>query len=384
LWHEGYLIGIDLSWVDDLFGGGDENNETYIENLAEMVLEIHLKVKKSSGIFCGKTVERLPNKSISLYQPEAIDSLEQIELPKHRRKDGESSLTAEEISDLRSGNGSMSWVTRQTRGDMLIYSSSAAQCMGNPKIRNIVEFNKGVDEFHETRDTKLIFQHVQGRGLSDLIPFTCADSSLGNMDDPKLGERVKSQCGHVTGFCDSDIANLHAEGYVWPVMLHSGTIHRVVRSTLSAEANGLIEGAESCDYLRALLGEVLVVNESARALNASRLLSRAVWFTDAKSLKDLLMKDKGQASDKRIRILIAQLREMLDEPDTAAHWIDTKVMLADSLTKIDAERGFLREAMTTSRWSPLSTAIALMAKTQVREGRQRRADLRRAAKSSSH
>ena len=76
-----------------------------------MVLEIHLKVKKSSGIFCGKTVERMSNKSISLYQPEAIDSLEQIELSKIRRKDGEANLTADEISDIRSGNGSMSWVT---------------------------------------------------------------------------------------------------------------------------------------------------------------------------------------------------------------------------------------------------------------------------------
>jgi hypothetical protein len=343
---------------------------------------LHLKFKYQNAVFCGKTVKRCENFDVEVSQPEAIASLEEIVLPKPRRADAEAALTPDEITEMRSGNGSLSWITRQSRGDMLIHSSTIAQQGGDFRVKHVASFNKAVKEIKDTADTKLIFKHVAGVRFEDLDVFSCADSSLGNVDDVALGEKTRSQCGHVTGLATKPLYEVQA-AHIWPLVLHSGTIPRVVRSTLAAETNGVLEGAETADYLRSLVAECRFCVKSAKELSTRRLEIRSVWFTDAKSLHDCLAMDKGQCSDKRVRLLVAQLREMLAEDNTTCHWIDTLVMLADALTKVEAERGFLREALESGLWSPENTAKTLEAKQRIRDGRQRRSLERAAIRSAA-
>ena len=80
-------------------------------------------------------------------------------------------------------------------------------------------------------------------------------------------------------------------------------------------------------------------------------------FKDAKSLESTLNKDAGQPQDKRVRILFAQVRELIGENnyedgdgDAYAHWIDTSQMLADVLAKIGAEREPLLDALADGVW----------------------------------
>ena len=77
---------------------------------------------------------------------------------------------------------------------------------------------------------------------------------------------------------------------------------------------------------------------------------------NAKSLEQTLNKDAGQPQDKRVRIRVAQVEELLGLPDfqddasSYAVWVDTSQMLADVLTKVGCERGPLLNAMSSGLW----------------------------------
>ena len=56
------------------------------------------------------------------------------------------------------------------------------------------------------------------------------------------------------------------------------------------------------------------------------------------------------------------------------------MILADCLTKIGAERGYLLMAVTTNTWSDQITADAMKIKEKIRQGRHGRAEVARHAK----
>eukprot|EP00959_Pyramimonas_sp_CCMP1952_P339231 7104723-Pyramimonas_sp.AAC.1 len=80
---------------------------------------------------------------------------------------------------------------------------------------------------------------------------------------------------------------------------------------------------------------------------------------------------------------MAQIRQLLghdvlkqeregDDWRMRVRWIDTKLMIADALTKADAERGFLLERLTEGRWCLAQTEEMLAAKAAAGEARRAR------------
>ena len=113
-------------------------------------------------------------------------------------------------------------------------------------------------------------------------------------------------------------------------------------------------------------------------------------YTDAMSLASTLARDCGRPEDQHVRILVAQIRELLTpssadagvaaiRPMVRAEWTDTAVMIADGLTKIGADKTMLIGAMTTGCWSTQPDNFALDAKIKIRAGRHARAEARRSA-----
>lgn len=91
---------------------------------------------------------------------------------------------------------------------------------------------------------------------------------------------------------------------------YSGSVKRVCRSTLAAEANGFLAGAEAVEYVRMLLYEMINPTKKVHTLDKEFKKKKTLVFTDAKSLESTLNKDAGQPSDKRVKILCAQIKEM--------------------------------------------------------------------------
>lgn len=370
LFDETYnLTGALVTHVDDLYvtGAGDKFHAI----MKRLETEIFLKKKEGKFRFCGKEIEKDEHGTVHLHQADAIESLEYIVLEKHRRTSPNSKLSEEEKSQFRALIGSLGWIARQSRPDVLVNVSMASQKMGSPAIRDILELNKVVKVLKESVDFRWSFRSPKDYQLKDAIVFCMADSSFAN------GENHKSQCGYLVGISWPHITS----GEQTPILIleaYSGSIKRVCRSTLAAEANGFLQGTEAADFVRSLLLEMLNPEKKIHELEASYIKHKMIAFTDAKSLESTLNKDAGAPSDKRVRILLAQIKEMIgitgydDENNLQVWWCDTAQMLADVLTKIGCEREPLLEAMSSGLWKLEASEVAKAKKQSIREGRQRR------------
>ena len=147
---------------------------------------------------------------------------------------------------------------------------------------------------------------------------------------------------------------------------------------MAAEAHGLTEGAEALEWVRALFYEMAKPNQPLGPLvdDAAKLIP-VKWFDDAHSLVSHLLADTGQVADRRVRVVVAALRELLQQDGVDLEWCDTSVQLADALTKLEAERGFLVKAMGSGAVSVRVSSEGAASKRAIRAARHRRADEKR-------
>ena len=369
---DGQLMGLCVSHVDDLLMIGD-GSEAWLSELERLKEELHLSVSEYAFRYCGKNLVQDENFVITIDQVESIDQLETIDLPKIRRQDPHALLDAAEISELRSANGALGWVARQSRPDVAFHTSKVAQAMGMPKVKDILLYNKAVLMLKESRDQKLVFCDGVNYADAELVAF--CDAAFANVDDPKLGDDVRSQCGvHIVlvspGIGDGPVAS---HTLLW----ESSSAKRVVRSTLAAEAYAASEAAEALAWLRALYKEL-----DAGHFEAHDGARPAHLMTDARSLLDAVASDVGRTRDRRLRIVLAALREAMDDEQINMTWVDTACQLADVLTKDGIERAPMISAMH-GYVDVSAPAEALARKEASRAQRAARADLRREARAEA-
>ena len=126
-----------------------------------------------------------------------------------------------------------------------------------------------------------------------------------------------------------------------------------------------------------MLPEVKHPGVSMVDLDRFYLKTLLIALTDAKSLEASLNKDAGQPAEKRVKILISQVKEFLgggsydNDGTVCCHWCDTSQMLAEVLTKAGCEREPLLHALSTGMWC-LQATEENEAKQKIREGRHRR------------
>ena len=66
-------------------------------------------------------------------------------------------------------------------------------------------------------------------------------------------------------------------------------------------------------------------------------------MTDSENLAQAIRKGAGQIQDKRLRIVIAMLRQTCDiEPSVTIEWTPTHLMVADPLTKMGLDLRLVR------------------------------------------
>jgi hypothetical protein len=205
LFAAGTLVGILISHVDDLFYGGRAEHEVFERAVRGVQKDISMNIKAGSFTYCGKDVKQKDDYSIVVSQPDSCLSLESVQISNARRRDIEALLTAEETTELRSGIGSLGWVARQGRADLLAVTSILAQSVKAPKIKHLIQLNKAIRDAAEGAASELWFHADTGIDISNANIFVNADASWANVDDPNIGERTKSQCGHVQGFCNDAV-----------------------------------------------------------------------------------------------------------------------------------------------------------------------------------
>ena len=308
-WYYGReLQGVFVMHVDDfLFGGTDAFNKCVIEPISRKY-----KVGKrlaENFRYVGLNMNQHKDGTISIDQNDYASELEEIHLQKGRKLEKKSPLNEDEAKSLISLAGQINWLSTQTRPDLSYDALELNMCKKQPTVENIVRANKAVRQAQQT--THVYFPDLGNR--EDLYLCVYSDASWGNLPDS-----VSSAQGHVVFLCGK-------EGKCCPLSWTANKIKRKVSSTLGAETLALHDACDEAIYLNAILSEIIFDSKHPR-------LKIAV-IIDNKSLHDNIHSTK-QVQEKRLRINIAEIRRMLQDQDVSSiKWVESKLQLADVLTK---------------------------------------------------
>ena len=264
-----------------------------------------------------------------------------IEIPTRCLKTAE--CGPENTTEFRALVSAVAWVG--VTSPFALASASLLQgCLPLPTWGDIVKLNTNLAELKST------YCPLQYRPLAEpLRILSVTDSSFANSGK-------YSQNGYLSMLCSVNDSELC--GNFCLLDFKSNKSNRVATSTLHAEALGSINGLESNTYLQSYLLELKQANLTAMQLLAPehhKDLVPIIAVTDCNDLQDTLIAPAQPASStKHLALYIAAIREYCATGRVQAFvWIDTRDMLANSLTKLKEDgttEAELRPSLQTFVW----------------------------------
>ena len=318
--HAGRLRALLIVHVDDFLCTYHEDFDSEI--LRDMFVwgSVTIVEPDSPGTYRGKEINKVAKEDkfvFTVTQVAFIDGLTSGSVPRGRSKTDEK-LTPSEWKEFRSLAGSIQWLASQTRPEVAAVVSLSNRG-SETTVTDLKRLYETVDYLKETKDRGLCYQAIPVSPASMVITY--ADSSWANAS-------LKSQYGLLVLLCPPQVTERPARATLldWK----SARSTRVCRSTLAAEASAADEGADRAAFANMCLSELLY-NEPAFKVGC-KLNGRHV--TDAKSLYDCVVAENPNVSDKRSLVNVRSIQQTVSPKEM--HWVPTRLMWADGLTKLDS------------------------------------------------
>ena len=324
--------------VDDGIGGGDPK---FLDSLNRIRKHFSFgSFEKGSFTFTGIRFKQWDDKSVEYDQIEYIERIQPLEIPRHRRTQLGSQITAEETTQLRSSVGALQYAAVHTRPDLAAKIGELQACIPKATVQDLLGANKVL---HEAKVNQVTLMAVP---IAPSLVSFCAFSDASFLSGK---EKYAHQGGLVFATTPELLENRKA--VVAPVAWISKKIHRVTRSTLGAEAIALSGAVDRLLWIR-LLWEWLNNPEvdwrsPEEALCKAR---RASLVTDCKSAYDLLTRTAlPQCEEHRTTIECLLIRERL-QSNCTVRWVTSNAQLADCLTK-SMDSTVLRECLRSGKYA---------------------------------
>ncbi|CAE7431039.1 FV3-083R [Symbiodinium necroappetens] len=340
---QGHLGAIASIHVDDTRYTGDKEAEATWERLhARLQFGKRRQACDGRQKFCGRWEKQDPTTMEIFYKMD--DYVKEIPLlPPRPPGDPMLPLTEYEKKLISSTVGQLMWAGRQARFDLLYGTSHGQQLAGTGDPLALEALNKVVRRARE--DVPLVVKRL-GVPMDQWCVITASDAAYGAQP------RGASQGGFVIMIGDRNIAN--GPSNVAILEVQSSKIQRVVRCSMSAELSSGATAFEYGDYVKAVLGEIVLPPFSLKEWKTATMLWRHYLVLDAKTAYDALHSE-NLPSDRKLLIDIAVLREALtDNHQTFVRWVPGAEMVADALTKWNGN-GVLQRVMEQGQWSLADT-----------------------------
>ena len=187
-------------------------------------------------MYCGRTICRDGN-HIKVTQTKSTMSLECMNIDLAGRT-LESPLTNADFTGYRSVLGQLLWLGQQSRPDLCVGVSLAAQRLSKATPSDVKTLNKHVEQAKSTAEMGIVIPcGVVNLETCSVVCY--ADAVFAN------AEHEKSQCGLVCCLTHSlEVLTTGRFDMNTIISWQSSTIKRVVRSTLAAEGHAVSEGLE--------------------------------------------------------------------------------------------------------------------------------------------
>lgn len=225
---------------------------------------------------------------------------------------------------LRAINGSLNWITSQSRPDVAVQTSVSQQAFPKPTIQHLREANNAIRRIKQHKDLKIQFHPIPP---AELRVCCYSDAAFANRG-------THTQAGYILAFVNKALNDGQISHWT-PACWKSYKLPRAVSSTLSGESQALSTASGTVEWLNLILSEALDGGFEPREF-LNRLAKRPpVLATDCKSLYDHLISPSSPTAveDRRTSIDIVIIRESLRRMQAFIRWLPTNRMLADALTK---------------------------------------------------
>ena len=231
------------------------------------------------------------------------------------RPNGEDA-TKNDLTQLRSVVGSLSWVARQGRPDLLYVVSRLQSEVKGATVQTLRDANKAVQMAQAGRDELYVNFPLKLMEWKDVRVLSVSDASFANEPGSK------SQQGRCQFL--APIRQLKTLGQtefdVYPISFSSTTIKRVCRATLQCEAYALQGSMESGDRIRALLSEMsnCVPVGMKDWESISRQHCPQLCMSDCMSLVNHLNAQiMARCQDKRLEVEMKSIRQFSETTKTS-------------------------------------------------------------------
>ena len=321
LWYDdgGSLIGILVSHVDDFAFCGNDFFQSHVIGKLKRTFNVNTH---ESGSFKYLGLEVLQTaEGVQVHQNLYIPSIHPIHLPNTRVMRKSDELTAEERAELKRLSGQMMWVASQTRPDVSFETCVMSNTGKHPTVKMVHEANKALSKL-KSQNVSLLFPDLGDPRRLKILAYS--DATYASLEDG-------SSQGGVLVFVQGENEK------VAPISWQSKKLERVTKSPLASEASALGEAADAGFLVSSLVQEIFGLSS----------LPPVHCFTDNGSLTSAL-ETSTIISDRRLRVDIGRLREMVLKKEIVVFWVEGKMQLADSLTKRGASTFRLLEVLDSS------------------------------------
>ena len=303
---ENRLQGIIATHVDDFcFGGSEIFQNQVIDNLRKV-----FKIKSEEVAefqYVGLNIKKT-EKNIKLGQDEYIKKLHHIPLQNNRTP--EDKLSSAEVTQARQLIGQLNWLATQTRPDLSYDVSALSSILKLENVECIKQINRTVKKAKKEK-CQIDIPDLGNPTSIQIVAYS--DASFANLTDG----------GSQGGFIIFLLGN---NNRYMPIAWQSKRVKRIVKSTLAAETLAMVDMAEACMFYRKLLLEILQLSDDPANVKITCRTDNSCLYDAVHSTTQIL--------DKRLRIEMAILREMLDRKEiTDISWVPADVQVADALTK---------------------------------------------------
>ena len=308
--------------VDDVMATYAESfNLDILKNLFSWG-QVTLVDSKTPGQYRGKEITMLEEKGQVCYkisQKEFIKHLDEGKLSPGRLQRG-SELSEAEMKEFRSVVGCLQWLGGQSRPDVCA-ASSLCHKGKDTSIHELKSLYDTLSYVKSTTDDGIVFPPVPLNRASVVVGMS--DSSWAN------AQNHTSQFGTLTMICPPQVKDATAYGML--VDWKSGRSTRVCRSTLAAEASAADESTDRSCFVNLIVSEILTDKPAYRGA----MILEQLQVVDAKSLYDCLVAENPVTSDKRSMINVRSVQQVVKPSNV--HWVPTRLMHCDGLTKLDKQ-----------------------------------------------
>ena len=338
---EGRLVLLVSVHVDDLKMTGVPAQIKQALSLLEQAFDA-LKIERDCFEHLGLRHKLLEDGSRSVDQHSYVSELRPIPEAELKLLPAEQAASQGQTQQFMSLVGGLAWVV-QTRPDVAVFVAALQRRLKAPVVKDLVNANR-VFKYLKAKPLELVYRKIKSPWKLVVV----SDSAFKGEDQDCLAMRscviaLAAREGLAEG-----------ENQLQILEFVSKKQSKVCRSTFAAELHSCLDAIGSACVINAALTEVLGGVSSAASLAAKQDVgahSLALDVViDAKSVWSAVGNDKPECTDQLVLLHLCKLREVVRDFVDQFHWVDTRSMLSDGLTKGVIPRDALRKVAKTGLW----------------------------------